>query len=232
MKTRQKQDKPISNPIAYCAFHEILMNLPYIRNKGCVVPRYCNRLWWYGADGIGKKLKGRKETERTEREMKRFKPYIGRIKLIDKILLGAATIAIMVLCVGMAFFCAAATPTANATDAPFVACPYQHIGTFQITGYDPYNPACVNKATPDGITRSGELAIPGETAAMYGDSTGFYIGEIHYPFGTRVYIVGLGEYIVNDTGPAPGVVDVACPDIPSCYEVTDSYTLYIITPAR
>ena len=90
-----------------------------------------------------------------------------------------------------------------------------YIGTYHITGYDPYCSHCCGKA--DGITASGAKATPGKTIAMAG-----------YEFGTEIYIEGLGTYTVADRGVGQGVIDVACEDHEACYTVTGSYEVYLV----
>lgn len=90
-----------------------------------------------------------------------------------------------------------------------------YLGTYSVTGYDPMCAHCCGKA--DGITASGEKAVCGVTAAVKG-----------IPFGTRILIDGLGEYIVQDRGVGDGVIDVACDGHEACYAVTGMREVYII----
>jgi 3D (Asp-Asp-Asp) domain-containing protein len=99
------------------------------------------------------------------------------------------------------------------------------LGRYYITGYDACI-ACCGKT--DGITRSGAVATVGKTVAMCGDGKGFYINGTRYPFGTRIYIKGLGVYTVQDTGVGPGCVDVFCQDHAACYAITEHYDVYLI----
>jgi hypothetical protein len=113
---------------------------------------------------------------------------------------------------------------ANATDAPLYTCPYRFVGTHWVTGYVPGDPEQCGAS--HGIGRSGKKIVPGEDAAMYGDARGFFIDGKRYPYGTRIHIVGLGEYGVYDSGVGPGVIDVACENSPACYEITGKYAVY------
>ncbi len=90
-----------------------------------------------------------------------------------------------------------------------------YLGNFYITGYDPYCKHCCSRG--DGITASGEAAEVGKTIAMKG-----------IPFGTRILIDGLGEYIVQDRGVGDGVIDVACDGHDACYEITGLRDVWII----
>ena len=89
------------------------------------------------------------------------------------------------------------------------------IGTYYITGYDPYCPHCCGKS--NGITASGIEAVVGDTVAMR-----------NYPFGTRIYIEGLGYYTVHDRGVGSGVVDVACANHAECYAITGWREVFIV----
>ena len=89
------------------------------------------------------------------------------------------------------------------------------IGTYKITGYDPYCSHCCGKS--NGITASGTQAAAGRTIAMSG-----------VPFGTKVYIEGLGYYIVEDRGVKKGIIDVACSGHSACYAITGKYNVFIV----
>lgn len=66
-----------------------------------------------------------------------------------------------------------------------------YIGTFKLTGYCPCSICCGKWA--NGITASGKIAVEGITVAA---------DPKVIPLGTRIYIEGLGERIVQDTGGA------------------------------
>ena len=109
------------------------------------------------------------------------------------------------------------TPEPTPTEEPMEEFPevepMKLIGTYKITGYDPLCEHCCGKS--DGITASGAMAVPGYTAAM-----------ADVPFGTVLYIDGLGTVVVQDRGPAPGVIDIACVDHDACYAITGMYEVY------
>lgn len=90
-----------------------------------------------------------------------------------------------------------------------------YMGAYWITGYDPFCSHCCGKS--DGITASGAKAEFGVTCAMYG-----------IPFGTKIYIDGLGYYIVQDRGVGSGCIDLACENHAACYAVTGRYDVYIV----
>lgn len=89
------------------------------------------------------------------------------------------------------------------------------LGTYKVVGYDPYCPHCCPRA--DGITASGVKAAIGRTCAMEG-----------FPFGTRIYIDGLGEFVVEDRGVKGNMIDIACEDHAACYAITGTYEVYLI----
>lgn len=93
----------------------------------------------------------------------------------------------------------------------------RYLGRYKITGYDTCAECC---GKSDGITASGTQATVGRTCAASKD----------LPFGTRLYIEGIGERVVEDRG--GGVkgdhIDVLCEDHPACYAVTGYYEVYAI----
>ena len=62
-------------------------------------------------------------------------------------------------------------------------------GVYKLTAYCPCERCC---GKTDGITASGEKAVEGVTVAM----------DKSIPFGTKIYIDGVGERIVQDRGGA------------------------------
>lgn len=89
------------------------------------------------------------------------------------------------------------------------------IGQYYVTGYDICVECC---GKTDGITASGVLAEVGRTVAAN-----------NMPFGTRLYIDGIGERVVEDRGGMKdNVLDVLCNDHPECYAITGYYDVYII----
>lgn len=97
------------------------------------------------------------------------------------------------------------------TEEPTEPLPF---GEFYITGYTPTCEHCCGKS--DGITASGVEAIVGRTVAMH--QVDMHILGIEY--GDRIYIEGIGERVVEDTGCRQGVIDVACASHEDCYKVT------------
>lgn len=91
------------------------------------------------------------------------------------------------------------------------------LGRYYVTGYDICLECC---GKLDGITASGAVAQVGRTVAAPED----------IPFGTVLYIDGIGERVVEDRG---GLVtgdklDVLCTDHPACYAITGWYDVYIV----
>jgi len=84
------------------------------------------------------------------------------------------------------------------------------LGTYKLTAYCPCKKCCGKSPSHPayGITASGEVAEEGITVAMSG-----------YPFGTRIYIEGIGERIVQDRGGSvtKQVVDIFASTHEGCY---------------
>lgn len=91
------------------------------------------------------------------------------------------------------------------------------IGEYRITGYDVCVECC---GKTDGITASGTVATVGRTVAA----------PEEIPFGTRLYIEGIGDRIVEDRGGSitGNKLDVLCNDHQECYEITKDREVYII----
>ena len=90
-----------------------------------------------------------------------------------------------------------------------------YIGTYRITGYDICYSCC---GKVNGITASGTKATPGRTIAMKG-----------YPYGTRVYIEGIGYRTVEDTGGFnSNTIDVLCNNHSECYAITGYRKVYLV----
>lgn len=49
-----------------------------------------------------------------------------------------------------------------------------------------------------------------------------------FPFGTRIYIEGLGVFEVQDRGVGPGKIDVACDSHADCYALTGRYKVWVV----
>lgn len=91
------------------------------------------------------------------------------------------------------------------------------LGRYYITGYC----AACNTPRNSRITASGKTATVGRTVAMKG-----------LPFGTRVYIEGIGERIVEDRGVGTGKVDVFCANCAAERKITGYRNVYIIEQER
>lgn len=90
-----------------------------------------------------------------------------------------------------------------------------YIGTYRTTGYDICYSCC---GKVDGITASGTRATPGRTVAMKG-----------YPYGTRIYIEGIGYRTVEDTGGfRANTIDVLCNNHSECYAITGYRKVYLV----
>lgn len=94
----------------------------------------------------------------------------------------------------------------------------RYLGNYKITGYDICVSCCGNTR---GITASGTTATVGRTCAA----------PKNIPFGTRLWIEGIGERVVEDRGGAVHgkKLDILCTDHPACYAITGTYEVYIIS---
>lgn len=92
-----------------------------------------------------------------------------------------------------------------------------YLGLFWITGYDTCVQCC---GKSDGITASGTYATPGRTVAASSE----------FDFGTRLWIDGIGERVVEDRGGAigGGRLDVVCNDHDECYSITGWRDVWMI----
>lgn len=92
-----------------------------------------------------------------------------------------------------------------------------YMGLYWITGYDTCAECC---GKTDGITASGVTATAGRTVAASSE----------FDFGTRLYIDGLGERVVEDRGGAigGGRLDVVCNDHDECYSITGWHDVWVI----
>lgn len=93
----------------------------------------------------------------------------------------------------------------------------RYLGEYKVTGYDICPSCCGNT---NGITASGTQATVGRTCAAGKD----------LPFGTVLYIDGIGYRTVEDRG--GGVhsqhIDVLCNDHSECYALTGHYDVYVV----
>lgn len=92
----------------------------------------------------------------------------------------------------------------------------RYIGEYSVTGYDPFCTHCCGKC--DGITASGAVVTEGYTVAMSGD----------FPFGTKIYIEGLGVFEVQDRGVEKDKIDIALGSHAECYAVTGRYDVWVL----
>jgi len=97
-------------------------------------------------------------------------------------------------------------------------------------------PVAVEETEPVSMTYIGNLKITGYVATGNPTASGVYpyVGGVAmsrsygYPWGTTIYIDGLGYYTLNDTGCSYGVVDVFCNTIPECYDLTSWRDVYVV----
>lgn len=89
----------------------------------------------------------------------------------------------------------------------------EYLGNYYITGYC----AACNSPRNSYATASGRKATVGRTVAMKG-----------LPFGTRIYIEGIGERIIEDRGVGSGKVDVFCANCADERKITGHRKVYQI----
>ena len=83
-----------------------------------------------------------------------------------------------------------------------------YLGSFKCTGYVATGNTCANGNYP---------------------TSGYTIASNSLPMGTRVYIEGIGERVVEDTGGMDvGTLDIFCNSVDECYAITGNYDVYII----
>jgi 3D (Asp-Asp-Asp) domain-containing protein len=83
-----------------------------------------------------------------------------------------------------------------------------YLGTYRCTGYVATGSACASGVMPE---------------------SGVTIASNSLPMGTRVYIEGIGERVVQDTGGMDvGTLDIFCNSVDECYAITGNYDVYII----
>ena len=88
-----------------------------------------------------------------------------------------------------------------------------YLGEYRVTGYC----AACNSPRNSYQTASGKRATVGHTVAMKG-----------LPFGTRVYIEGIGERVVEDRGVGDSKVDVFCANCADERKITGYRKVYKI----
>jgi hypothetical protein len=114
------------------------------------------------------------------------------------------------------------------TDIPLTTVKYEDIpkfrelGRFYITGYTPTCTHCCGKSNCIGA--SGKKVIVGETVAMNRADMRNYGLE----YGDKIYIEGIGERVIVDTGCEQGKVDVACDSHESCFAITGYYRVHYV----
>jgi len=94
----------------------------------------------------------------------------------------------------------------------------------------------VEETQKQDMTYLGNLKITGYVATGNPTASGQYpyVGGVAMsrsyglPWGTTIYIDGLGYYTVNDCGCSYGVVDIFCNSISECYDLTSYHDVYIV----
>lgn len=99
-------------------------------------------------------------------------------------------------------------PTAEVAEETTVGSGDGYLGSYKCTGYVATGNPCANGQYP---------------------TEGYTIASNSLPMGTKVYIEGIGERVVEDTGGMDGgTIDVFCGSVDECYALTGNYDVYII----
>ena len=98
----------------------------------------------------------------------------------------------------------------------------RQLGRFYITGYTPTCKHCCGKT--DCIGASGRKIVVGESVAMNRTDMRNYGLE----YGDKIYIEGIGEREIVDTGCEQGRVDIACDSHQSCNDITGYYRVHYV----
>lgn len=98
----------------------------------------------------------------------------------------------------------------------------RELGRFKVTGYTPTCKHCCGKT--DCIGASGRKIVVGESVAMNRTDMRSYGLE----YGDKIYIEGIGERVIVDTGCGQGRVDVACDSHESCNAITGYYRVHYV----
>jgi hypothetical protein len=99
---------------------------------------------------------------------------------------------------------------------------FRELGRFYITGYTPTCTHCCDKS--NGIGASGKKVVVGESVAMNRTD----MKKFGLEYGDKIYIEGIGEREIVDTGCGQGVVDVACDSHESCRDITGYYRVHYV----
>lgn len=98
----------------------------------------------------------------------------------------------------------------------------RELGRFKVTGYTPTCTHCCGKS--NGIGASGRKVVVGESVAMNRTD----MKNFGLEYGDKIYIEGIGEREIVDTGCGQGVVDVACDSHESCRAITGYYRVHYV----
>ena len=98
----------------------------------------------------------------------------------------------------------------------------RELGRFYITGYTPTCTHCCGKS--DGVGASGKKIVIGESVAMNRKD----MKNFGLEYGDKIYIEGIGEREIVDTGCKQGRVDVACDNHENCNAITGYYRVHYV----
>ena len=109
--------------------------------------------------------------------------------------------------------------------------------TEAVTEYEEPYEEVYEEPEQSGMYCIGSCYVTGYVATGYQTASGEwpYVGgcamSSAYPLGTRIYVEGLGEYVVNDRGGdgiESGVIDIFCASTEDAYALTGYYTVYVL----
>lgn len=145
----------------------------------------------------------------------RQKKKLQRNRQMTRFFLAMAIFAVLLTETG-----AMARPRAIAPEDETTEIRLEYQGRYWVTGYDTCED-CTGKT--DGITASGTVATVGRTAAAWPGME----------FGTRLWIPGLGDRVIEDRGGlASNVIDVLCEDHDQCFAITGWYDVYAVKEVK
>lgn len=122
---------------------------------------------------------------------------------------------------------------AEAAHEEYLAALEQQRKARQVASQVTYSEPTVSEAPADGSSRTyhvtGYVATGNACASGVMPEAGITVASNSLPLGTRVYIEGIGERVVQDRGGMDvGTLDVFCSSESECFALTGDYEVYII----
>lgn len=122
---------------------------------------------------------------------------------------------------------------AEAAHEEYLAALEQQRKARQVASQVTYSEPTVSEAHADGSSRTyhvtGYVATGNPCASGVMPEAGITVASNSLPLGTRIYIEGIGERVVQDTGGMDvGTLDVFCSSESECFALTGDYEVYVI----